>query len=192
MIAEQRQYKCLKEQIFAHHVYTLVPIRSHDRYLIRKWRNEQIDILRQKEPLSAADQDRYFESVIAPSFRAKQPDQILFSMTKSHDLVGYGGLVHINWSDKNAEISFLLDTAYNSSPENFKRLWTVYLELLPKIAFEQLHFKKIYTYAYETRTILFPILEENGFVEEARLKQHALVNGEYKDVIIHSLFNPQR
>ncbi|HNL07948.1 MAG TPA: GNAT family protein, partial [Chitinophagales bacterium] len=108
-----------------------------------------------------------------------------------HDLVGYGGLVHINWSDKNAEISFLLDTAYNSSPENFKRLWTVYLELLPQIAFDQLNFKKIYTYAYETRAILFPILEENGFVEEARLKQHALVNGEYKDVIIHSLFNPK-
>ena len=29
---------------------------------------------------------------------------------KKNNCIGYGGLVHINWIDKNAEISFIMNT----------------------------------------------------------------------------------
>ena len=46
-------------------------------------------------------------------FETDQPYQILFSFLKNNEFIGYGGLVHINWEEKKAEISFLLNTKIN-------------------------------------------------------------------------------
>ena len=51
-----RQYKCLHINQFTEGNYTLVPIRDEDKYDILKWRNEQIDILRQQTPLTKEHQ----------------------------------------------------------------------------------------------------------------------------------------
>ena len=60
--------------------------------------------------LTVEDQDAYFENIISTLFDQEQPKQILFSFLKDNKFIGYGGLVHINWIDKNAEISFLMNT----------------------------------------------------------------------------------
>jgi hypothetical protein len=36
-------------------------------------------------------------------------ESLLFSFLKNGECIGYGGLVHINWIDQNAEISFMID-----------------------------------------------------------------------------------
>src|SRR5210317_2900 len=99
-------YRCLNQNIFKNDDYSLVPIRMEDRYDIMRWRNEQIYHLRQKEPLTESQQDQYFEEVVSKLFDQEEPDQILFSFLEGAQLIGYGGLVHINWEDKNAEVSF--------------------------------------------------------------------------------------
>ena len=35
---------------------------------------------------------------------------VLFNYLHNGKCIGYGGLVHINWIDKNAEVSFIMDT----------------------------------------------------------------------------------
>ena len=105
-----RAYKCLNKQEFSSGPYTLVPIRHEDRFEIMNWRNEQIYHLRQAEPLTNEQQDWYFENVIANLFEQENPNQILFSFLKNGECIGYGGLVHINWIDKHAEISFIMNT----------------------------------------------------------------------------------
>ena len=87
-----------------------MPIRHEDRYDIMKWRNEQIEILRQQDVLTKEEQDTYFNEIVASLFEQKNPKQLLFSLFFRDELVAYGGLVHIDWHSLNAEISFLIDS----------------------------------------------------------------------------------
>lgn len=180
-------YKCLKRQVFSYGEYSIVPLRYEDRFTIMKWRNEQIYHLRQSSPLTEEDQQRYFDNVVAQLFDKPKPDQILFSYLKNGCCVGYGGLVHINWVDKNAEISFIMDT--NLEKEHFAEHWSNYLTMLKELSFSELNLHKIYTYAFDLRPHLYSMLEVNGLVREATLKDHCFFEGEYKDVVIHSIFN---
>ena len=54
-------YKVLKNQEFRSANFKITPIRFSDKFLIMKWRNEQIDILRQEKPLTKKDQLIYFD-----------------------------------------------------------------------------------------------------------------------------------
>ena len=103
-------YKVLNNQVYTKDNFSIVPIRYEDRLDIMKWRNEQMYHLRQAKPLTIKDQDDYFENVVSKLFEAEKPNQLLFSFLKNGEFVGYGGLVHINWIDKNAEISFIMNT----------------------------------------------------------------------------------
>lgn len=167
--------------------FSLVPVRYEDRFLIMKWRNEQIYHLRQVRPLTEEDQQRYFDNVVVKLYDNPQPDQILFSYLEKDICIGYGGLVHINWIDNNAEISFIMDTRLEK--EHFSEHWSNYLTMLKEVAFKDLGLHKIYTYAFDLRPHLYTILESNGFMREATLKEQCLFNGEYKDVVIHALWN---
>ena len=178
-------YTCLKQQSFQDGAYSLVPLRYEDRFDIMRWRNEQIYHLRQTRPLTREDQQRYFDEVVSALFERKQPDQVLFSYLEDGRCIGYGGLVHINWTDRHAEISFLMDTRLEK--EGFAVHWSHFLSLLKPIAFDQLQLHKIYTYAFDLRPHLYPVLEDNGFTREATLKEHCCFEGSYKDVVIHSL-----
>lgn len=177
-------YKVLNRQGLANGNHSIVPLRLKDRYDILKWRNEQIFHLRQNKVLTKEDQDIYFETVISSLFDKEQPNQILFSYLEGETCIGYGGLVHINWIDRNAEISFITDTAIQN--ERYEQHMTIFLDLLEQIAFTDLNFHKLFTYAFDVRPFIYPILEKSGFVKEAVLREHCFFNGSYKDVIIHS------
>ena len=184
-----RSYKALEKQKFTSGEYSIVPIRSEDRYDIMKWRNEQMYHLRQKETLTKENQDLYFDSVVESLFEQNRPSQILFSYLEGEKFIGYGGLVHLNWVDKNAEISFIMDTELEK--KYFEYHWSKFLKLLGKVAFKELCLHKIYTYAFDLRPALYPIFEKNGFKQEARLKEHLWLenNNKYCDILIHSKIN---
>lgn len=167
--------------------FSLVPIRYEDRFEIMKWRNEQIYHLRQDKLLTEEDQERYFQTVVSQLFEQESPQQLLFSFLRNGICVGYGGLVHISWVDKHAEISFILNTALEET--HFDEFWSTYLKMLEELAFEQLQLHKIFTYAYDLRRHLFQMLEKNNFIKEATLKEHTYFNQKYIDVIIHSKIN---
>lgn len=180
-------YICLQQQEQYFGDYSLVPIRYEDRFLIMKWRNEQIYHLRQTRPLTEEDQQRYFDNVVAKLFDQSKPEQILFSYLERGICIGYGGLVHINWIDRNAEISFIMDTQLEK--EHFAEHWSNYLTMLKEFSFSDLNLHKIYTFAFDLRPHLYTMLEANSFVREATLKEHCFFEGKYKDVVIHSLIN---
>lgn len=177
-------YKCLKSNIFEKDEFKLVPIRSEDRYHIMQWRNEQIYHLRQDKPLTKEDQDRYFDEVVSALFNQEKPSQLLFSFLKNNKLMGYGGLVHINWLDKNAEISFIMNSKYEK--DRFDSIWKKYINLIEEVAFKELGLNKIYTYAFDLRPHIYPIFESCGFEKEARLRNHKKIDNLYYDIVIHS------
>ncbi len=181
------KYICLQQQEQHLGDYSIVPLRYEDRFSIMKWRNEQIYHLRQARPLTEDDQQHYFDNVVSKLYDNPKPDQILFSYLEKGVCIGYGGLVHINWIDRNGEISFIMDTQLEA--EHFAEHWSNYLTMLKAVAFDDLGLHKIYTYAFDLRPHLYTMLEANGYKREATLKEHCLFNGEYKDAVLHSLWN---
>jgi RimJ/RimL family protein N-acetyltransferase len=133
----------------------------------------------------------YFDNVVEKLFVQEQPAQILWSVLENDELIGYGGLVHIDWESRNAEISFLTETSRARNKDQFVNDWKNYLALLKEIADSDLMFVKIYTYAYDLRPHLFSVLEDSGFVKEATLHNNISVNGNWYDVVIHSCFFDQ-
>lgn len=182
-------YKILQKQTFADQEYKIIPIRYQDRNVIMKWRNDQMDILRQEERLTEEIQDKYFKEVVLPDFDINYPKQILFSYLKDEELIGYGGLVHLNWNDRRGEVSFLLETARNSTVEIFKSEFKIFLKLIKQVAFSELSLNKITTEAYDLRPYLIEALESNDFIKEGILRSHYLINNKLTDALLHACFN---
>ena len=182
-----RNYKILKNTIFKNDVFKLIPIRDSDKYEILEIRNQQIYHLRQSESLTKEKQDNYFSNTVDHLFEQEKPSQLLFSFLLNDEFVGYGGLVHINWIDKNAEISFVMKTELET--ENFQKYWSNYLQLIQQVAFDDLNFHKIFTYAFDLRPHLYEALEFSGFKEEARLNEHCFFENKYLDVVYHCKIN---
>ena len=76
-----------------------------DAEKIRKWRNNQIKILRQNEKIKKKDQVIYFKKHIL----LKNPKLDLFAIDLDQKLVGYAGLVNISNHFKTAEVSFIIN-----------------------------------------------------------------------------------
>jgi RimJ/RimL family protein N-acetyltransferase len=164
--------------------YQLRPIHWDDRDAIREWRNAQIDVLRQLNPLSASEQDDYFSNIVRPQLTQEQPAQILFAFLEDSQLVGYGGFVHIVWSDQRAEVSFLTDIK-RSEQNVFAGDWSEYLNLLVQLA-QKVGFNKLTTETYSIRPELIEILENFGFTQEGLLRDHHLINGLPVDSFAHA------
>ena len=179
-----REYKALTQQTYKNGEFEIVPIRHEDRIEIMKWRNEQIYHLRQSEPLTIDKQDAYFDNTITSLFNQEKPNQILFSFLEGNECIGYGGLVHINWIDRNAEVSFIMNTRLEEV--SFSKNWSMFLNCLEQAAFGELGFHKIFIYAFDLRPHLYDVLELNGYFKDARLKDHCFFQGDFKDVLIYS------
>jgi len=182
-----REYRALNQNIFLNAEFKIVPIRFEDRIDIMKWRNEQIYHLRQTKPLTIKDQDYYFQNTINKIFDQNQPTQILFSFLDGDKCIGYGGLVHINWLDKNAEISFIMNTELES--DYFEKYWLMFLQLIENLAFKKLFFHKLFVYAFDLRPHLYKVLISSNYFLDAILKEHCLFNEKFLDVVIHSKIN---
>lgn len=180
-------YRPLPPAEYRHGAYHLVPIRADDREPIRAWRNAQLQVLRQAAPLTAAQQEAYFQQVVLPLFEQEQPSQLLFSLLRGDELIAYGGLVHVSWPDRRAEVSFLADPARAAEPETYRQDFLAYLRLLGKVAFEGLKLNRLSTETYDIRPAHVAILEEAGFRLEGRLRQHVRLAGTFVDSLMHGL-----
>ena len=178
-------YRILSNNIYKIEEYSIVPIRKGDIFLIKKWRNEQMGILRQNKPLTDQEQLAYYENIVVPCFSQMHPPIILFSYLNSNRCIGYGGLTNIDWLSKRAELSFLLDTKRMSNPALYEKEFTIFITFMKKVAFDDLDFNRIFTETYAFRHEHISCLEKNGFRFEGRMKQHVMIKGVFIDSLLH-------
>lgn len=152
---------------------------------IRNWRNEQMDVLRQSRPISSSEQVAYFERAIWLDKASDTPANILLALYEGDRFIGYGGLVHLAWDYGRAEISFLLDSQMAGDEAVVERLFSRWLRLMQKLAFEHLGLSRLTTETYETRSLHLRLLDEAGFEREGRLREHVVVEGHKRDSILH-------
>jgi len=184
-------YNCLPIQELKLNNYSIAPIRYIDIQEIRRWRNEQIDVLRQEKIITPEQQTQYYESVIKKSFFEHQPTIILFSFFLEKDCVGYGGLTNINWKLKNAELSFICETKRSKKTDLYQKDFSVFLKLIKQLSFEYLKFVKLYTETYDIRDNHIKILEEHEFILTSTLIKNKPIRKEWINVLFHSLYNKQ-
>lgn len=178
-------YKVLKRQRFEFGDYAVVPVASEHMTFIKNWRNAQLDVLRQSALLTDEQQRLYFENVISKLYNQDTPSQLIISFLHKERLIGYGGLVHINWLDRRGEVSFLLDNERVSDLELYEKEFSIFLSLIKEVAFAELRFNRIYTETFDIRSFHIGVLEANGFLLEGIMREHISINGVYHDSLIH-------
>jgi RimJ/RimL family protein N-acetyltransferase len=169
-----KKYDCLQKNLFVEGLYKLLPIRYEDIFLIREWRNEQMDVLRQDKLLTTEDQELYYQEFIMPTFSQPKPKLILFSFLYQDACIGYGGLTHIEWDNRRAEVSFLLATERARNAEIYQKEFRIFLLLLKKIAFEDLRFHELFTETFDMRPKHIAILEDEGFNFQKRAPSNSV------------------
>lgn len=162
----------------------LAPLRREHMEQIRLWRNEQLSILRQSSPLSQEDQKRYWNDTLLPMTQESTPSLLLFAIIQEGQLIGYGGLTHIDWNNKRAEISFLLDTKIHEDSELFQTLFSSFLETMETVAFQELLLEKLIAEVFAFRKTIIALLRHSSFEKEGRLAQHVHKQGKAYDSLL--------
>ena len=162
------------------------PIRWSDRESIREWRNQQIDVLRQQDPISTEQQDQYFSQILEPLMGMTHPSQFLFGIELDAQLIGYGGLTNIDWDAQRAELSFLADSKILKTP-TYKQIMLTFIQIVSEFAKKQFGLKQIFTETYTQRVDHIEILELAGFEHQTFLADRAVINGESVGSQIHIL-----
>lgn len=182
-------WSCLTAQRFTHGAYALVPIAPEHIEPIRCWRNAQMDVLRQTEPISPEEQDTYYTRHIWPTMTQAQPVNVLVGFLHEGSLIGYGGLVHIAWEHRRAEVSFLLEHARIHDEIGYARDFTAFLQLVREMAFNDLQLHRLFTETYAIRSHHIRVLEAAGFLLEGTMRDHVCLNGVYFNSLIHGALN---
>ena len=184
-VKENRQYISLQSNIYRHGQFSLRSIKDSDIQQIRIWRNLQINVLRQAKLISEPEQIEYFNRFVWPQMQVNYPENILLAFEFNGELVGYGGLVHISWTDLRSEISFLLNPTYTQNDSVYVDYFSGFLGLIKKVAFFELGFNRIFTETFDCRTKHISVLESEGFILEGVMPKHIIVNGEPISSLIH-------
>ncbi|MGH6978214.1 MAG: GNAT family N-acetyltransferase [Brevundimonas sp.] len=152
---------------------------------IRRWRNAQIDVLRQSRAITPEEQTAYFERVIWPDKGSDRPFNILLGLFENNRLIGYGGLVHIAWDYARAEVSFLLATEIAADEVVVSALFATWLRHMQRLAFDDLGLSRLTTETYAMRALHLRVLDEAGFQREGLLRDHVRVGGRPMDAVVH-------
>lgn len=185
MLTHPDSYHCLKLSNVALGTYRISPIRSEHIEAIRCWRNAQMEVLRQTSEITPEQQQGYFANTIWPDMASPFPSNILFSYFKDREHIGYGGLVHLAWEHRRAEISFLVAPERAELPAQYRADLTHFLALMANVAFTDLGLNRLFTETYAQRESHISILEDFGLRPEGRMREHVVIEGVPTDSLIH-------
>tara|TARA_B100001250_G_scaffold414603_1_gene454453 strand:+ start:14426 stop:14998 length:573 start_codon:yes stop_codon:yes gene_type:complete len=185
-------YKCLKNKTQSFQNYQLTAVQRDHIQLIRKWRNEQKQVLRQKNAIKSSEQIKYYENNVWNELNLKYPSKIIMSFLYKDFLIGYGGLVNISWEDKRAEMSFLLNTSRTHNEIAYSKDMKVFIYLIKLISFQNLQLNRLYTETFSFRKNHINVLENCNFNFEGVLVNHNVINGNYVNSIMHASINNER
>ena len=177
--------KVLKKKSFSTNEISVCCLRYEDIMPIRDWRNSQIKFLRQTKKITKLEQENYFKKVVIKEHSKANPRQILFSILNKKMCIGYGGHVHIDWNNKNSEISFLLKPELYGNKDSYTRLFYDFLKLIEKIS-KEIGLHKIYTFGFDIGEFRFSPLKKRNFILEVKLKKHILIARKFKDILVYS------
>jgi len=182
-------YKILRNKRIKINEYFLKSIDEYSIEEIRKWRNKQINILRQNIQLTKEDQKQYFQNKIKKEINNNKPNQIILLFCFKKDILGYGGITNIKWNTKRCELSFLLDNKYANKKNDSEYYFPIFLQLIKKLAFNVLKLNIIWSETYSIRPNYIRQLELNSFENVGIIKNNVKINNKIFDTYFHEIIN---
>jgi len=167
------------------------PLEHDDIAFTRMWRNAQMSVLRQSEPITPAGQEVWWSEVYVPESSWPRPRQLLFMMLDPERRLAYGGFTNIDWNVRRAELSFMADTDLTNDLSNYEIVQRRFFAFLLDTAFGIYGFTRLFTETYEFRKRLIAILEELGFRFEGRLRRHSWDQDRIVDSVVHGALAPE-
>lgn len=188
------KYLRLSSDRYTNNLYEIRSLREHEMQAIKQWRNEQMAVLRQSRILTDEDQRSYYHEIVLPSYNVEHPKLMLFSYYYDGRHIGYGGLTNLDWVNRRAEISYLVETERSSEEDvaQYTSDFSTFLNLMKHIAFEELDLHRLFTETFDIRPLHIQILESSGFQFEGRMKEHVRIDDRYVDSLLHGCLTPVR
>lgn len=180
----------MKDIIYERNNRCLGPMKKEHLPFLKQWRNEQMDILRQQQPLTDRDQEEWFQKI------QSDLSQVIFSLMISdeqnaHKFIGYCGITNIDQVNRRGEISFIVEPARAKNEKLYREDLLSTFYMLGCHGFKNLNLHKLYTETYVFRKCHIQLLEEFGLRRGGILRDHKFVKGRYWDSIIHSMLETE-
>ncbi len=169
-----------------------VPVDETHLAELMRWRNDQQSVLRQQEPLTPVDQERWFRDVVQPSYQQTHPRALQVVSKDGGVPVAYGGLTNIEWTSRRAELSFLVATESVEPDDRYAEEFHRFLAWTTMFAFESLGLHRLFTETWDFRDNHIEVLESCGFVLEGRMRDHVAKDGQFHDALLHGLLADDR
>ena len=185
-------YKILKNKKIQINNYSLKPIDIDSIEKIRSWRNNQIDVLRQKTLLTIDDQKKYFDNNILNQINKNKPYQIILLFYYKKKLLGYGGITNIDWVVKRGELAFLLNNKYANKTLDSEFYFPIFLKLILILAFKILNLNTIWSETFSIRPKYIRQLELNNFINTGIVNNNIIINNKYYSSFFHEISNPKK
>jgi RimJ/RimL family protein N-acetyltransferase len=169
------------------HGYRFDLLARADIEALRGFRNAQMDVLRQAEPITPEAQQQWFATQVEPAHAAHEPAQLLIGINRSGTFIGYGGLTHLDWEARRAEVSFLVDPRRAADADLYRRDSAAFLSFLADWSFGVLDLHRLFAETYAFRDLHISLLEEAGYRREGRLREHVMTPHGLGDSVLHGL-----
>lgn len=156
----------------------LRPLRQEDSSLLYDWisHRELVILNAPLHSISDIDHQAWFESMLT-----NRTDLVIFVIEdmETHQAIGACQLLNINWRHRSAELQIRIDnTQYHG-----RGFGTEAVKLLTHFGFADLNLHRIYLHVFANNIRAIKSYEKCGFVTEALLKEAALIDGSWVDVI---------
>ena len=163
----------------------LRPLKIEDLEKTHEWRNnlELIKLTQGVRFPKTMEMDRdWFNQAL----NDKSNRNIYFGIDEieTGDFIGIIQLNNIDYISGTANWGFMIGETINQS----KGIGTEFSTLILNYTFNNLNLRKITSYVVENNSISIRLFRKLGFNEEGILRKHYFVEGEYRDILILSLF----
>ncbi len=160
----------------------LKKIKEEDLETIVKWRNDK-NIMKYNTQfilLNMEHQKKWYNSI-----SKKDSDRIMFLFKYGKDIVGIGGLIHLDKENKNADIAIII----GKTEMHRKGLGTKALQLLVDYGFHKMKLHRIGAEIFEYNTISLNLFEKLNFKEEGILTDALWRFGRWWNIYKYSIIN---
>ena len=134
---------------------------------------------REYKLLSMINQKEWFKSL----FLENPPKNIMFTvLNKSKLSVGICGLTYIDWKNRNAEISIILDEAKKNLLKESREV----IKIITDYGFDELGLHRIWAEIFEIAPERIKLFEKMNFKKEGKLRDNLWRNGKWYNSFIYS------
>ena len=156
-------------------------LEKEDLSSLKEWRNSLHvrKSTREYKLLNMINQKNWFESI----HQLTPPKDIMFGiMNKRKKLIGVTGLTHIDWKNRNSEISIYFSTKNWQTKPEAKEV----INLIMEYGFEELNLNRLYVEIFSLMKENIKLFTKMKFFKEGQLREKIWRQNKWWDTLIFS------